>query len=211
MTIKPLLISAFETALNKYLSLDEDIALFLDPLASKVIAVTVLPFEETLYLCPTSHSIQILDTYEGTIDTTIKGTLPALGLMGLSSTPARSFFKGEVMIEGDLTIGHRFQKLFAQLDIDLEEQLSHFTGDVIAHKIGHFFRRANQWHQDNLGSLQLNISEFLQDETQDLPPAPEVNLLMHDIDQLKEDFDRLEARIKRLNILYKEQQAQDSE
>ena len=207
MTIKPLLISAFETALNKYLSLDEDVALFLQPLTGKIIAVTVQPFNETLYLCPTTQSIQIIDFYEGAVDTTLTGSLPALGLMGLSSTPARSFFSGKVLIEGDLSVGHQFQKLFEQLDIDLEEKLSHYTGDVIAHKIGHFFRSTNQWHQENLKTVQLNISEFLQDETQDLPPAPEVSILTQQVDQLKEDFDRLEARIDRLDTKLKEQQA----
>ena len=207
MTIKPLLISAFETALNKYLSLDEDVTIFLQPLAGKIIAVNIQPFNATLYLCPTTQGIQIIDFYEGTADTSLTGSLPALGLMGLSSTPARSFFSGEVLIEGDLNIGHQFQKLFEQLDIDLEEQLSHVTGDVIAHKIGNFFRSANQWQQESLNTIQLNISEFLQDETQDLPPAPEINMLSQQIDQLKEDFDRLEARIKRLDTHLKEQQA----
>jgi len=207
MTIKPLLISAFEAALNKYLSLDEDVTLFLKPLAGKIIAITIQPFGETLYLCPTPHSIQIIDVYEGTINTTLTGSLAAFGLMGLSSTPARSFFSGEVVIEGDLTVGHQFQKLFDQLDIDLEEQLSNVTGDVIAHKIGHFFRTANEWNKESINSLQLNIKEFLQDETKDLPPAPEINILSEQVDQLKEDFDRLEARIKRLDTHNKEQQA----
>jgi len=199
--------STFETALNKYISLDEDIAIFLKPLIGKVIAVTILPFNETLYLCPNSKNIQIMDYYQGNIDTTLTGSLPALGLMGLSSTPARSFFSGEVAITGDLGVGHQFQRLFEQLDIDLEEQLSHFTGDVLAHKIGHFFRNATDWHQENLNTLQLNISEFLQDETQHLPPAPEVNILAQQIDQLKEDFDRLEARIKRLDTQLKAKQS----
>jgi ubiquinone biosynthesis protein UbiJ len=111
MTIKPLLISAFEAALNKYLSLDEDVAIFLKPLQGKIIAVTITPFNETMYLCPNSENIQIIDYYLGNIDTTITGSLPALGLMGLSSTPARSFFSGEVSITGDLSVGHQFQSL----------------------------------------------------------------------------------------------------
>lgn len=207
MTIKPLLISTFEAALNKFLSMDEDVALFLQPLAEKIIAVNIQPFDETLYLCPTAQSIQIIDFYEGTADTTLTGTLAAFGLMGASSTPARSFFSGEVLIEGDLSVGHQFQQLFEQLDIDIEEQLSRVTGDVIAHKVGNFFRKANQWQQENVNSLQLNIKEFLQDETRDLPPAPEVNLQTQKIDQLKEDFDRLEARINRLDTQLKAQQA----
>lgn len=207
MTIKPLLISAFEVALNKYLSLDEDVAVFLKPLTGKIIAITIQPFNETIYLCPNSENIQLIDYYAGTADTTLTGSLPAFGLMGLSSTPARAFFSGEVQITGDLDVGHQFQKLFAQLDIDLEEQLSHVTGDVIAHKVGLFFRNAGLWQQENFNSLQLNIKEFLQDETQDLPPAPEVNILNEGIDQLKEDLDRLEARINRLDTQLDAQQA----
>jgi len=72
MTIKPLLINAFETALNKYLHLDEDIDLFLQPLTGKVIAITLLPFNETIYLCPTAQRIQIMDQYAETADTTLK-------------------------------------------------------------------------------------------------------------------------------------------
>jgi len=199
MTIKPILISAFESALNTYLNLDEEISLFLSPLAGKVIAVTITPFNETLYLCPTTEKIQILDTYLGDCDTTLTGSLPAFGFMGLSSTPARSFFSGAVTIEGNLNIGRQFQSLFEQLDIDIEEQVSHITGDVIAHKLGNFFRSINTWQQDNFKSTQLNITEFLQDETQDLPPEPEINLFSRQVVHLKEDFDRLDARITRLN------------
>lgn len=207
MTIKPLLFSAFETALNKYLSLDEDVTLFLRPLSGKVIAVTILPFNETLYLCPTEQGIQILDFHQETADTTLTGSLSALGFMGLSATPARSFFRGDVSITGDLSVGHQFQTLFEKLDIDLEEQLSHVTGDVIAHKMGHFFRRAKHWQDESISTLQLNISELLQDETQDLPPAPEVNILSEQVDQLTEDFDRLKARINRLDKIIQENQA----
>ncbi len=199
MTIKPILISAFESALNTYLNLDEEWTLYLPPLAGKVIAVTITPFNETLYLCPSTEKIQVLDTYLGECDTRLTGSLPAFGFMGLSSTPARSFFSGEVSIEGNLNIGRQFQSLFEQLDIDIEEQVSHITGDVIAHKLGNFFRGVTAWQQDNLKSMQLNITEFLQDETQDLPPEPEINLFSRQVAHLKEDFDRLDARVNRLN------------
>ena len=85
MIIKPILAGVLETALNQYLTLDEDVSLFLAPLAGKVIAVTIEPFDETLYLCPTESGIQILESYPGEVDTKISGSLTALGLMGLDS------------------------------------------------------------------------------------------------------------------------------
>ena len=198
MTIKPLLLGALETALNRYLALDQDSGYFLTPLAGKVIAVTVQPFAETIYLCPTTDSIQCLDQFPEQPDTRLSGSIWALGLMGLSSTPMRSVFSGEVKIEGDMHTGRKFQELFAKLDIDLEEKLSQFTGDIIAHKIANFFRAGKSWSKDSLETFKLNAAEFLQEETRDLPAAPEVDIYYDEVDTLRNDVDRLQSRIERL-------------
>lgn len=198
MIIKPLLISTIEIALNQYLSLDEDVSLFLEPLAGKVIAITVLPFNETIYLCPTKDNIQVLENYVADADASISGTLSALGLMGLSSTPMRSIFSGEVKIEGDTHLAHKFQQLFDKLDIDLEEKLSQFTGDIIAHKVGNFFRSSQKWTAESIETFKLNSKEFLQEETKELPAGPEADILYSQIDEIRSDFDRLSARITKL-------------
>ncbi|MGZ8161993.1 MAG: ubiquinone biosynthesis accessory factor UbiJ [Methylobacter sp.] len=200
MILKPLLMSALETALNKYLSLDEDSGFFLAPLAGKVIAVTIQPFDETVYLCPTPESIQLLDNIPDQPDTHLIGSVFALGLMGLSSKPMRSIFSGEVKIEGDMTTGRRFQELFAKLDIDLEEKLSHYTGDIIAHQIGQFFRAGQNWAKDSIETFRLNTSEFLQEETRDLPAGPEMDIFYRQVDELRTRFDRLQSRIERLEV-----------
>jgi ubiquinone biosynthesis protein UbiJ len=210
MTIKPLLIGALEAALNQYISLDQDSGFFLTPLAGKVIAVNIQPFDETIYLCPTTESIQIMDQFPDQPDTRLTGSVWALGLMGLSSKPMRSIFSGEVKIEGDMDTGRKFQELFAKLDIDLEEKLSHYTGDIIAHKIGRFFRAGQSWGKDSVETFRLNAAEFLQEETRDLPAGPEVDIYYAQVDQLRTDFDRLQSRIERLeNILGTRHKAQD--
>jgi ubiquinone biosynthesis protein UbiJ len=198
MTIKPLLIGALEATLNQYLSLDQDSSFFLAPLAGKVIAVNIQPFDETIYLCPTTDSIQCLDQFTGQPDTRLTGSAWALGLMGLSSKPMRSIFSGEVKIEGDMDTGRKFQELFAKLDIDLEEKLSHYTGDIIAHKVANFFRAGQSWSKDSIETFRLNAAEFLQEETRDLPAGPEADIFYAQVDQLRTDFDRLQSRIDRL-------------
>ena len=204
MTLKPLLIGAFEAALNQYLALDSDVSFFLKPLAGKVIAVTVLPFYETLYLCPTEETIQVLDTYPNEPDTTLSGSVLAFGLMGLSSKPMRSVFSGDIQISGDMHVGHKFQALFDKLDIDLEEKLSRYTGDVIAHRIGQVFHSGRNWGQDTLETIKLNTMEFLQEETRDLPAVPEADIFYRQVDELRADYDRLDARISRLKARQQE-------
>jgi ubiquinone biosynthesis protein UbiJ len=202
MALKPFLTVALESALNNYIRLDLDVGELLSPLAGKVIGLTIEPFGETLYLCPTDNTIQVLDDYPESPDTRISGSLWALGLMGISAKPMRSVFSGEVRIEGDTTIGRRFQELFDKLDIDLEEKLSRFTGDLIAHQIGNVFRTGARWTQESIRTFELNLGEFLQEETRDLPAGPEAEIFYRHVDQLRADFDRLNSQIERLeNVL----------
>ena len=198
MLIKPVLVGALEAALNKYLALDADASVFLKPLAGKIVAFKIMPLDWVVYLCPTEDSIQLLEHYQGEADTILTGSVGALAMMGLSTNPMRSIFSGAVKIEGDMATGKRFQRLFDQLDPDFEEQLSHYTGDVIAHKTGQIFRSGHAWGQATLTTLQLNISEFLQDETRDLPPQPEVDIFFKKVDELRSDFERVAARVNSL-------------
>jgi len=198
MVIKPLLMSALETALNKFLALDRNSSNFLAPLAGKIIAVNISTFNETIYLCPTNNSIQLLDYSPDQPHTQLSGSVFALGLMGLNSKPMRSIFSGEVKIEGDMNTGRKFQELFAKLDINLEQQLARFTGDTIAHNISQFFRAGQNWSKESIETFRLNASEFLQEETRDLPAGPEVDIFYRQIDELRTDFDRLQSRIERL-------------
>ena len=196
--IKPLLISVLETALNQFLALDDHLEQYLTPIAGKIIAVHITPFDETLYLAPVHDRIQLLENYVGEVDASLSGSLSALGLMGLSATPMRSLFKGDVKIEGDTQLAHKFQRLFEKLDINLQAKLARFTGDAVAERLTGLMRGSRAWTQQTLTSFRLNLEEFLQEETRDLPAKAEAELLFQNIDNSRSDVDRLLARIDRL-------------
>lgn len=198
MQIKPLLLGAIEAALNSYLGLDDHLEQYLAPMAGKVIAIHVLPFAETLYLCPAPDRIQLLENYIGEADATLTGSLSALGLMGLSATPMRALFKGEVRIEGDTQLAHKLQRLFEKLDINLESHLAQYTGDTLAHRLTGLLRGGLDWTQQSMTRFRLNLEEFLQEETRDLPAKAEADLLFEAVDACRADADRLTARVERL-------------
>jgi len=198
MTIKPLIIATLESAINRYLSLDDNVSSVLAPLAGKVVAITITPFNETLYLCPTVDSIQCLDYLPQPADTHLTGSLVAFGLMGLSGKPMNALFSGEVTMEGDTHTGRKFQELFDKLDINLEGKLARYTGETVAHNLAEFFRAGKNWSKESLDTLKLNTSEFLQEETQELPAVPEADIFYAEVDELRTDFDRLQSRIERL-------------
>jgi ubiquinone biosynthesis protein UbiJ len=198
MTIKPLIIATLESAINRYLSLDDNVSSILAPLAGKVVAITITPFNETIYLCPTADSIQCLDYLPQPADTHLTGSLVAFGLMGLSGKPMNALFSGEVTMEGDTHTGRKFQELFAKLDINLEGKLARYTGETVAHNLAEFFRAGKNWSKESLDTFKLNASEFLQEETQDLPAVPEAEMFYTEVDELRTDLDRLQSRIERL-------------
>lgn len=196
--IKPLLISSIEAALNQYLSLDQQLEQLLAPLDGRVFAIEITPYNEVLYLCPTSHSIQILESYYGEVDAKLKGSLAALGFMGLSATPMHALFKGEVKIEGDTALATKLQRLFAKLDINLENRLAEYTGPDFARNATAVLRNTRNWFRHATHSFRLNLEEFLQEETRDLPAKPEAELLFQQIDECRSDYDRLQVRLERL-------------
>ena len=121
--------------------------------------------------------------------------------MGISAKPMRSIFSGEIKIEGDTNTGKQFQDLFKKLDIDLESLLAQYTGDDLANRISRFFRSGQEWGKDTIETFKLNTSEFLQEETRDLPAKPEIDIFYQHVDGLRSAGDRLQARIERLSQL----------
>ena len=198
MGIKPILMSALSGALNQYLALANNREEFLAPLVGKVIAVTVTPFNETIYLCPSQDSIQLLDSVTHPADTTLIGSLFALGLMGFSDKPERAIFSGDVKIEGDIHTGRKLQRLFNKLDIGLEAKLAPFTGSQLAQQVSRLFQSGRSWSKATLDTWRLNLTEFLQEETRDLPASPEVLSYYQQVDELRCAADRLQSRVDRL-------------
>ncbi|MGH8548923.1 MAG: ubiquinone biosynthesis accessory factor UbiJ [Methylococcales bacterium] len=198
MIVRTVFLSILEAAISRYIALDPDAARLLKPISGKVIAIRIQGSGWIFFLCPSNRSLQLLEHYEGKPDTTLSGSPLAFMNLGLSDNLTGVLFTGKVTIAGDLATGRNFQMLLKRLDIDWEEQLSHVTGDIAAHQIGNLVRGTLQWGWESLEAMQLNITEYLQEERRDLPTAYECNELFQDVDSIRADTDRLEMRIKRL-------------
>ena len=71
-------------------------------------------------------------------------------------------FAGNVRIDGDTSIAHRFSDALGGLDIDWEEQLSQLTGDIAAHEIGRGVRAARrEGERLSPGAIAVTVTAFL--------------------------------------------------
>ncbi|MCH8506999.1 MAG: SCP2 sterol-binding domain-containing protein, partial [Ectothiorhodospiraceae bacterium] len=127
-------------------------------------------------------------------DATIRGK-PA-DMLALARDPEAG--GGAVHFSGDLGLVRSVRTLFARLDGDWEEQIARVLGDIPAHQLGRLARSTLQWLRDSHRSLETNLAEYLTEERRTLPTAAEVEIYLSAVDRLREDADRMQARIRRL-------------
>ncbi|MEN8800751.1 MAG: SCP2 sterol-binding domain-containing protein [Thiogranum sp.] len=197
MTPATTLAAALETALDLYLKQDPQARQGCAALEGKIIGLDITGLGLSLYFLPGSHGIQVSSHYEGDVDTQLTGSPLGFARLALGSRED-TLFKGAVEIKGDTETGQQFQDLLANTDWDWEEQLSHITGDVIARQIGNVARLSGKFINDSRNTLEQDVSEYLQEEARLLPTGSEVGNFLEDVDQLRADVDRLDARIARL-------------
>jgi ubiquinone biosynthesis protein UbiJ len=131
-------------------------------------------------------------------DATITGG--PLSLLALSGpAPEAVLQRGDVRIDGDAELAQKFRELALLLRPDLEEELSLVLGDVPAHQLGRFARAALGWTQKAATTTVRNVAEYLGHERRDLVPRSEADQFLQGVDTLREDVDRLAARIDLLN------------
>ncbi len=190
-------LAALETAFNEALRLDPESLRKLAALQGRVIAVELRGTGLTLYLFPGPDGVVLLGEYAGEPDTVLSGT--PLGLARLSLGDASGvLFAGEVTIRGDVETGQRFKAILDQLDLDWEEPLARLIGDIPAHRLGKLVRGTTDWARQAFETLGRNTAEYLEYEARALATREDVAEFVADVDRLRDDLARLEARMARL-------------
>jgi ubiquinone biosynthesis protein UbiJ len=191
--------AGLEAALNTALRLDPEVFNRLRKFSGKVIAVELQGLDLTLYLLPSANGISLMSQYPAEPDTILSGTPLAIAKMALGPDASKVLFAGEVTIRGDVETGQQFKRLLDELDIDWEELLSRYSGDIVAHKLGDMIRLTTAWGKQALNILGQDAAEYLQQEGQDLPLPATVRQFMQEVDAVRDDTARLEARVARLH------------
>jgi len=195
MSLPQLITAAFETAFNQYLSLDPETLQKFSDMEGKIIAIDIQGINQSLYLFPGEDGMMIMSDFDGEADTRLQGTPVALAKLSVLKNAAPVLFSGEVVISGDTRLGSQFKKILSQINIDWEEILSQYTGDMVAHKTGNVVREFSSWFQRGKQSMYMDVGEYLTEESLLSPSKPEINRFIKDIDKLRESADRLQAKI----------------
>lgn len=189
------------TALQKILMLDPESKQRLEGLQQKSVTIELLGTGLTFQIqfLDADFRIAFNDFLEP--DTTIRGAPFSLLHLAVTKEKRKQFFAEDVSMVGNLDVGQQVIALFDELDIDWEEYLSHWVGDIPAHHVGKVGRGIKQFSQRLRHVLQENINEYVHEEVDLFPPVEALQDFYHDVDVLRMDVDRLAAHLDHLTQL----------
>lgn len=197
MSMEMLVTAGIETLLNQLLNADVNAKQKIQSLSGKILLVNISELDKPLYFI-FSQQVDILTRYEATPDCSMELKVAALPRLSDSSQFTALIKEGLLDIHGDPMIASKFSMLLKELDIDWEEHLSRYTGDVAAHKLMSGAKTGQNWLVSNLAIARLNLAEYLIEEIRLAPGALEIVDFCDEVAELEADCQRLQIRLERL-------------
>lgn len=184
--------------LNRYIELDPERAAGLDQINHKLIRIYIREINKTMLLRVEQCYFQHEQDHEIEADVEISVSLKILPefLMGVDQD--KLIKNGGIEIKGDTHIASVFQNILREIEIDWEELVSKYTGDTVAYQLGRGAKAVKSFRHRMRDNLHQDLRDYLQDNIQASATKDEVEQFIHDVDTVRAQTDRLEARLKRL-------------
>ena len=208
---KPLAGRALEAALNRAVALDPDTRDALQPLdgRSVVLALDAAETPLAMRLLVEGDRLRVgpVDA-EQTPDLAVRSTLGGVLSFGMQSLLPKLLGKrdddeaavpvGRMRIEGDAELARRLQRLAERFDPDWQQPFTAVFGDVLGVQIANGVAAALRQARVGGQKLAETAAEYLTEESRDVVPRAELDAFHDDVDTLRDDAERLAARIARL-------------
>ena len=197
MPMDAMVTAVIETSLNQLLALDKQSPARLRKLAGKVLKLELRELKP-LWFVFSERRLDVLARYEGEPDAVLSLSLTAIGLLKDPSALTRYIREDKLDLSGDPQLVQAFSALLGELDIDWEEELSRYTGDVVAHTLCSGARQARRFVGRELCRSQRQVAEYLTEEARLAPGPLEVASFNDDVDELAQQMKAVELRLARL-------------
>lgn len=200
---KPLAGRTLEAALNRALSLDEETRAALRPLDGQRVAMRLEAPPLALQVQVARDRLEVGPVSEGEPDLSVRSTLGGLlsqlpGAIGLAPRRDSAPPAGRLRIEGDAELARRLQKLAAGFDPDWQRPFAAVFGEVLGVQIAQALADALRQARVVAASGAEVAAEYLTEESRDVVPRAELDAFHDEVDALRDDAERLAARVARL-------------
>lgn len=185
-------------ALNRLLATDSVAAAKLAALRGRTVLVQLLSPRAAIRIMVTDDGLALERGDETPADVRIDGRLSDFIAVARARRAGRTAPAGRIAIQGDLATVQQLQGVMSGLELDWEELLAQYVGDVAARRIGRVASRTLSWLSATGSTAERNTSEYLRYEIGLLPTREDVAEFGTEAMALSEDVERLSARVARL-------------
>jgi ubiquinone biosynthesis protein UbiJ len=192
------LLASVEHGINRVLQMDSTALPRLDRLSGKVVAVECTSPAFDLYILPSDEGLMLAAHWEGGADVTLRAPAASLMRLAMSKDKNAVLHSPQVELEGESAVLLELTGILQDLELDWEYELQRWLGPVAAPLIGGHLRSSARWSAASLASLSQNVADYLAEESRTLVGKREAEARFAELDQTKQDLERLEARFERL-------------
>lgn len=196
--MKKLFLPSLNKAINSYLNLDPESKMRVKKLSGKAIAIELLPFHFRFQCVFSEDNVEVFSDESIETETQIRGTpLQMMGVM-INKDNRQQFFAEDITITGNAELGQQVIALFDELQIDWEEHMAQFVGDVPAYHVSRLMKKMGGWLRHSENSFSQDVNEYIHEEAGLFPSNEAFQDFFNDIDALRMDVDRAEIKIKKM-------------
>ena len=203
MPFAQLVTSGIELAMNQLLKLDDDSQQRLKKLSGKSLQVTIkeLPwpllfsFSEQIDVRTVVTQDYNLEPPTEPVDCLIELNLETLPKLKDSSKLTQLIQQKQLNLIGDIYVAQTFSALLKDLDVDWEEQLSQYTGDVAAHQTFSSMRTLFDMAKAQIEQGAVELGEHLTQSDSIAVKPSEMVEFSRGVNELRSVTERLSARI----------------
>ncbi|QYX52182.1 SCP2 sterol-binding domain-containing protein [Pseudomonas sp. S07E 245] len=192
------LLASVEHGLNRVLRLDSTALPRLAALEGKVIAIDCLQPALQLYILPDEDGLLLAAHWENEADCTLRAPASSLVQLALAKDKTAVLHSPQVQLHGDSAVLLDLVAVLQDLELDWEYELSRWLGPVPTALLAGHLRLRARWTRQGLARFSQNLSEYLAEESRTLVGRREAEAAFSELDSVKVDVERLEARIRRL-------------
>lgn len=192
------LLAGAERAINRALRLDPTALPRLARLSGRIIEIDCTAPALRLFVLADGEGLRLAETWGSEPDCRLRAPASSLVRLATSKNKTAVLHGPDVVIEGDSGALMGLAEVLQDLDLDWEYEVSRLIGPVATQLLGSGLRGQAAWARKSADSLRQDLADYLNEESRALVGTAEAETRFAELDQIKLDLDRLQARVERL-------------
>ncbi|GEM_PF-4168138 len=195
--ILTLFLPILEKIINRALRYDPSALSKLSTIKNQIIEVNCEDWRMRFFILCESDGLHFEKKISNAATTVVTGTLNNFLHIFIKGADTKTVFEHPIDIQGSTHTVEVLRDIFKNLDMDLEERLSHFLGDALAHQIFYHAKKTKNGVKNAGEKLFEQTKEYIHCESRNVVTKKQAEKFYSDIAKLRDDVERIEAKINK--------------